>query len=785
MKDPLAYINAIKEILNETDNVDDIGPGPTNRSNIPRLNVMPAIDPRTLQEGKISTPKRGFVDEPGSYAGKEKPFLMQDPKLAEKMRETKRAKFRATPVGERLQWIADNGKNYDNPEKFIKSYEKHFKHKLGSAKDVLFNKEGKVALGSIDGLQNTGKIGSEGGDLFIFKKGFSEAEIFKASIIQNNPKVGKQFKNLFKNIANNVSEYQELGPQGVVKRLEKDGGNLLKDFDFLENYDPEPGAKRTIGGVHTGVTRRSLINLGIPNAHIVAFQSVRQPVVSLKNILTNLKTNPKGFGASYGISSTTAKKLTGQLDNFMKGYGEVSKIVKQIDNDLGSKSFNKIFGGINFEHTLAKQFGKDYKYLPRNYLLKGQFTTKNFNMFKREVFDLPLIGLMKQYEAGKISGDKVQSFIDDFNIKTNNYADFSFDTKKGKLAYTDNKVKYDLSRYNNPGVAKQELADNIKLTMSDDFQKGFKNTVGAKEQLKLFKSKDAKAINQVLLNFCPRAEKKTGASVTKCTPQEAANNMKKKLVELKQGKLPIDEANKVSVNLNKVAKVGSRVGKSSTLATLGPLGIGGDFFLEGMIVANNYLGGMPGKEAWFRNWMSIPFGGGTDKADAMEMERIAGTEPAANRYKKAMESYNKLIKLYDRESEVGEGQLDQFDLTSPGAYNIEDALKAEDDVMDQTRSIIKQREKGEDIFNILKQGSPEQQAFERRAEVENAKRFQIGLDQDPFARGVIERRSNISPALTKSYAGGGLAKLAGERFGKPPEAGPTPQGLASILKRDR
>ena len=105
--------------------------------------------------------------------------------------------------------------------------------------------------------------------------------------------------------------------------------------------------------------------------------------------------------------------------------------------------------------------------------------------------------------------------------------------------------------------------------------------------------------------------------------------------------------------------------------------------------------------------------------------------------------------------------------------------------MDQTRSIIKQAEKGEDIFKILKQGSPEQQAFERRAEVENAKRFQIGLDRDPFARRAIERRSNISPALTKSYAGGGLAKLAGERFGKPPEAGPTPQGLAYILKRDR
>ena len=42
---------------------------------------------------------------------------------------------------------------------------------------------------------------------------------------------------------------------------------------------------------------------------------------------------------------------------------------------------------------------------------------------------------------------------------------------------------------------------------------------------------------------------------------------------------------------------------------------------------------------------------------------------------------------------------------------------------------------------------------------------------------------NFSP--TQNMAGGGIAKEAGDESGKPPESGPTPQGLASIIKRGR
>jgi len=401
---------------------------------------------------------------------------MKNPETVAKLTKINRLKYQKTPVGERLQWIANNGKNYNNPENFIKAYEKHFNHKIGSKKDVLFNTPGKKALTQIDNLMNTGRAAQ---DLFTLKKGYNEEELFKASMIQNNPEIKKEFKTLFKDIHKDVSFYSELGPEGIVERLNK--GKLLKEFDFIKY------------GVGSGITRNSLLNTsGVPAEHLTSYQNVRKPLQSLSQIIENLK-NPS-FAKQFKISPTTATKVRGQLENFFKGEKGLQTDIKKINNQLGDVKFNNIFGGVNFEHTLAKQFGKDYKYLPRNYLLKGQFTTKNFNMMKKDAFDLPLIKLMKQYEQGKVSGAKVQEFIDNFNAKTNNYADFKFDVDKGKLGYTDTKVSYDLSRYDNPNVARQELIDNIKLTQSNIFQKGMRDTVGSSNQLKLFKSKEAKEI---------------------------------------------------------------------------------------------------------------------------------------------------------------------------------------------------------------------------------------------------------------------------------------------------
>ena len=517
--------------------------------------VAPSVDgSRPGYQG----PGKGSPGVPKHY--KTEMSQLYTPEVRQKILETRKRKFQTTdPLGKRLQWIANNGENYDSPLEMKKAYEKHFKHKLGSKADALFHtvKGGvgvsaklgvdnlevlnkRLYLDQIDNLTNPGK---QKRGVFSFTKNFSEDEVFKSSIIQNNPKVKNKFINLFADINKNAGTYAELGPEEMVLKLKSKGGYLLDGyekggFDFLKSY-PRPGdPKQTIGGVHKGITRNTLINAGVPVEHIKSFQLVRKPLESIEEVLRKVSTNPNYAKKVWGVGSGTSQKIASQLNNFLEGQKEAKKIVRDLDTvfikgqmnkegykgsvdsylktDAGKKSsynFTKVFGGVQFDHTLAKSIGRDYKYLPRNYLLKGQFTTGKFNRIKKDIFDLPLIEMLKKHEEGKISGTKIKEFIDDFNKKTGGYADFTFDEKLGKIVYPqEKKVIYDLSRYSNPEAVAKELERNIKMTMSDAFQKGYRGII-SEEDLKGFRSKEAKQIGSSFQEIVTNS-KRGGALLT-------------------------------------------------------------------------------------------------------------------------------------------------------------------------------------------------------------------------------------------------------------------------------
>jgi len=418
--------------------------------------------------------------------------------------------------------------------------------------------------------------------------------------------------------------------------------------------------------------------------------------MAVSQIIENLKNPSKA--KEFGISPTTATKIRGQLENFLEGEKNLRADIKKINTQIGDVKFNNIFGGVNFEHTLAKQFGKDYKYLPRNYLLKGQFTSQAFNMMKKDAFDLPLIKLMKQYEQGKVSGAKVQEFIDNFNAKTNNYADFKFDVDKGKLGYTDSKVSYDLSRYNDPNVARQELIDNIKLTQSDTFQKGMKNTVGSGDQLKLFKSKEAKEILSQLEKLgCGRA---AGGRIlfSKGTPDASLTECGKKGIARFMDDLKKGNYSKASLNIlkgggNLIKNIANPMELLKLRNLIGPGAMGLMAAFEAGVITDDVIRqGTPLNESLANNWLTKTFLPYTQEYAKAKNLLESGTVPSnMKKYVQDVVTFNESLKdiqgIENRVSsrlidDTGYGMIDGSSVYSQKQQEKEDA-----DVMKKISSI--------------------------------------------------------------------------------------------------
>ena len=84
--------------------------------------------------------------------------------------------------------------------------------------------------------------------------------------------------------------------------------------------------------------------------------------------------------------------------------------------------------------------------------------------------------MMKDYTKNPTDAKatKIKNHIKKFNAATNNYADFTFDSKKGKLVYPKGqKVMYDLSRYADKGTATKELVNSIRLGQTKEFQEAY------------------------------------------------------------------------------------------------------------------------------------------------------------------------------------------------------------------------------------------------------------------------------------------------------------------------
>ena len=241
-----------------------------------------------LQGGRVGLKPGGLV-EPGvtHYAKTEEEITAEKRKkavteiwekrsprqkdlISQKTQFGERARWLETKHGQQLKWIADNGKNYENPQKMVAAFEKKFKTTL--AKSELFNypttsKAGsrKLYLGYLQ--DNAFKIkGSGAENLFSFTPGVSEEELFKASILQNNSKAYNNVKRIFKMIHKDVGVLQDraslLTVDDALKTLGKSEYQYLKNFDLIQAYAASE-AGHTYGGIGKGILRETLLDKGI------------------------------------------------------------------------------------------------------------------------------------------------------------------------------------------------------------------------------------------------------------------------------------------------------------------------------------------------------------------------------------------------------------------------------------------------------------------------------------------------------------------------------------------
>ena len=855
MKDPLAYINAIKEILNETDNVDDIGPGPTNRSKIPRLDVMPNnynleergsgifIDPRGLQDGKIplpaqelneggiATPKRGFVDEPGSYAGR---------KVSEE-----RLKFlneAAEKYGYKDFKSVEGRDNRINVAKDATRREKGVsegKGRPGVKKDYQV-KTGEKDLASDAYLQRDLKrTKNQESILKAIQSGeYKTAEEIRKFTKLNKPNFNKEVKNLFKNV------YTQIGDLNKPKKSQRRFGVrfLPRDLDQLYEIRSQLG-------------------------QIEGFESTEQRTI--------YKTIEEAYGQKGKNPNRKAfAEATKKASDFSRIKNQINKKYPSINLELEHPLDYKTIKGLGkegekflyvtpvdrsinrgFKATLGDAYAKAIQNKDKNAILK----------IEKLADDMGVI-------VGKVRGNKVMDY------------------GTGPLRNTDlgSEIINNLRQQN-------VIADNIKaLEKSGELKTRLKDiglTRAGEKNYKINKVSETKIKNILKIIGCGTGKSSGG----RIGFQDGATCERKGVDKVNKGNLKDGSEMK---NFSKLVNTTGAKTVQGVLKTLGALGVAGEAGLIGIESAVRMGMGDTFSEAIKRSTDYLIPGDQTLSADMDKISREL--DPGlAKLYGNVQNYYNKQQKLKSFENQKAElknlkgSEFDYLPDSSEfdSAINIakkdlasstitsEDELVAQralDESYDSSKAksfFSNQRLKarqmggiGEDVSGMqidLRgiEAKPERETFENFEEVlsmtepemydnliklynagefgtpgskeadakaqdeydkaykylaetkkaplsQNAQEF--GLEQVygfnpikslkkidkpmpykrqssyiPSPQQEMDMEKFIEEQARLGAAGGGLAKLAGQRFGKPPEAGPTPQGLASILKRDR
>ena len=587
----------------------------------------------------------------------------------------------------------------------------------------------------------------------------------KAKAIINDPKLKKEFIKFGNQKGISINDIREKFNIGREEFYEGGLRELFdKDFQLQQASKLKP---KTINNITTLLNDKE------------ASSFLKKGQVVPDEILTRLKIAPS--------EAATATVRIGQI------YG---------GNKFDEKAFKNIRTNVkasdNLFNTMNKfAFGNPYRsklYNASLELIDEQLGNEKgtFASLKKKASYILKKNKIKGFDINEIAGvsgtaksgaGEFSQFIDvmDSNLNQKQMASFqsAFSQARQNIANNPNNFEAESKRINklasrfereygvklprirDVGDVEKYYSANRLKNLSDqglDIKKASKN-VGYTIQM----PKGAKTINEFLTpkhqqliknQFCPG--NKVGGPPGSCDISEAMDNMLKQTNAVKQGTVKGAEATRIANKTSKVVRFGTGKGLG---AVLGPIGLAGEAVFEVAMAAPGYARGESGKRLLGDSILGLIPGVGQSAEE--EFAEYATKDGMSQLDQQKIKDVNRFLELnnalplaYKNITKGGRGDPSKGAKTFNKLYN-----------------------EFSPLYNQFVGGPPSESASTAFAEQQ---RINDLINADKAIR---EKQRDIAMDEDFMAAGGGIAKMAGDRSGPPPQSGPNSQGLQGLFNR--
>jgi len=465
-----------------------------------------------------------------------------------------------------------------------------------------------------------------------------------------------------------------------------------------------------------------------------AFKNIRTNVKASDNLFNTM--NKFAFGNPYRskLYNASLELIDEQLGNEKGTFASLKKKASYIlkKNKIKGFDINEIAGVSGTARSGAGEFSQFIDVMDSNLNQKQMASFQSaFSQARQNIANNP-----NNFEVESKRINKLASrFEREYGVKLPRIRDVG-DVEK---YYSANRLK----QLSDQGLDIKKASKKVGYTIQ--------MPTGAKTINEFLSPKHQQLIKN---QFCPG--NKVGGPPGSCDISEAMDNMLKQTNAVKQGAIKGTEATRIANKASKVVRFGTGKGLG---AVLGPIGLAGEAVFEVGMAVPGYARGESGKRLLGDSILGLIPGVGQSSEE--EFAEYATKDGMSQLDQQKIKDVNKFLELND---------------ALPLAYkNITKGGRG--DPSKGAKTFNKLYNEFSPLYNQFVGGPPSESASTAFAEQQRINNL-INADK-------AIRAKQRDTAMDQDFmaAGGGIAKMAGDRSGPPPQSGPNSQGLQGLFNR--